>query len=97
MMAPSLQRCTSSGPSVGEAATRVSARRRILAIRRFWIVVLGRGRECSVLISEQLLLAIGQEATLAASAGGFCWAAGALYLYFPLLVPGMPPFVASSR
>ena len=25
----------------GEAATRVSARRRILAIRRFWIVVLG--------------------------------------------------------
>jgi hypothetical protein len=28
---------------VGEAATRVSARRRILAIRRFWIVVLGEG------------------------------------------------------
>merc|ERR1719356_1534223 len=35
-------------------------------------------------LAEQLLLAIGMDATLAASAGGFCWR----------LVPGMPPFVA---
>ena len=50
------------------------------------LVMLGLSVPCMLFLglSEQLLLAIGQEATLAASAGGFCWR----------LVPGMPPFVA---
>jgi len=50
------------------------------------LVMLGLSVPCMLFLglSEQLLLAIGQEATLAASAGGFC----------RRLVPGMPPFVA---
>ena len=54
------------------------------------LVMLGLSVPCMLFLglSEQLLLAIGQEATLAASAGGFCWR---------LATGHAALFVASSR